>query len=42
MNMNTAEKNSRCVTSPEAITIKYSPNIQWNITLKVIFGLLNH
>lgn len=37
INMNTAEKYSRSVTIPKAITIKYNPNIQRNIPLNVIF-----
>jgi predicted transcriptional regulator len=38
INMNTAEKYSRPVTIPNAITIKYSPNIQRSIPLNVIFN----
>jgi len=38
INMNTAEKYSCSVTIPNAITIKYSPNIQRSIPLNVILS----
>jgi hypothetical protein len=38
INMNTAEKYSRSVTIPNAITKKYNPNIQRSIPLNVIFS----